>query len=148
MPLAKLERFGPHLPDWASPHWPDFPRWMKDFGIETVGFLRIEEIRDDGELVIRAEAPGVDPEKDIDVSVTDGILHIAAKRSEHVDSKEKGTYRSEFRYGELTRDLVLPDGVDMKTVKAEYKDGILEVRLPWPEEKETPATIKVPVHHN
>ncbi len=126
--------------------WPE--RWRKwfDFDAESEGWMRVEQVLEDGTLVVRAELPGVDPEKDVNVSVSNGVLHISAKREERKENKEKGkgNYRSEFRYGEFSRDLALPSDVDPDAVKAEYKDGILEVRAPWEETKKSKST-KVPI---
>ena len=138
MALTRWDRFGL---DWPGP----WRRWL-DRELESAGWLRIEEFQEDGTLVVRAELPGIDPEKDVDVSVSDGMLHISAKREERTEHKAKGMYQSEFRYGELTRDLALPAGVDKESVKAGYKDGILEIRVPWPKESESGAT-KVPISH-
>jgi HSP20 family protein len=104
----------------------------------------VEELHNKGTLIVRAELPGIDPDKDVEVSVTDGMLHISAKREEKSEQKQKHGYRSEFRYGEFSRDLPLPNGVNTAAIKAAYKDGILEVRIPWLEASETP-TIKVPI---
>ncbi len=124
MALTKWEPFAIDLPE----------RWKRLFDMDLTdqGFIRVEEIHEDETLVVRAELPGVDPEKDIDVSVSDGILHIGATRSEREEEKKDKSYRSEFRYGSFQRDLTLPQGVDGKSVTAQYKDGILEVRVPWP----------------
>lgn len=124
--------------------WPErWRRWL-DFDAEAEGWMRVEEIRVDGTLVVRAELPGVDPDKDVDVSVSDGVLHISAKREKRDEKKSKGNYRSEFRYGEFSRDLTLPAGVDPGAVAATYKDGILEVRVPWSDDTEAKLT-KVPI---
>jgi len=127
MALARWEPFALDLPD----------RWKRLFDIEagTDNWLRFEEIHEGGTLVVRAELTGVDPDRDVDVSVSDGVLHIAASRSEKSESKDAKSYRSEFRYGSFSRDLASPKGVESTAVKAEYKDGILEVRIPWPEKK-------------
>jgi HSP20 family protein len=124
--------------------WPE--QWRRWFDREVVpeGWLRVEEVHEDGTLVVRVELPGVDPDKDIDVSVAEGMLHISAKREERTEHKDKASYRSEFRYGEFSRDLVLPTGVDKDAVKAEYKDGILEVQIPWPVEPKATSS-KVPI---
>ena len=123
-------------------------RWQRWFDLDVTpeGWLRVEEIHEEGTLVVRVELPGVDPDKDLDVLVTDGVLHISAKREEHTEHKDKGKtgYRSEFRYGEFSRDLALPTGVDKDAVNAAYKDGILEVRIPWPAEPGATST-KVPI---
>jgi HSP20 family protein len=105
--------------------------------------LRVEEFRDGGILVVKAEMPGIDPEKDVDVSVSDGVLHIQAERQEKTEHKEKDGYRSEFRYGSFMRDIVLPRGVKEEDVTASYRDGVLEVRVPVPEAADEPK--KVPI---
>ncbi len=139
MALTRWDRFGLDLPErWR--------RWL-DFDAESQGWLRVEEVHENGSLVIRVEIPGVAPEKDDDVSVDDGMLRVSAKREERTEHKDKDAYRSEFHYGELSRNLTLPPGVDKSAVRANYKDGILEVRLPWPTEQE-PSTTKVPVSHS
>ena len=95
--------------------------------------IRVEEFLDGNTLVVRAEAPGLDPDKDIDVSVVNGSLHIRAERREEKEEKDKGSYRSEFRYGSFFRALPLPRDVKEEDIKATYKDGVLEVRTPVPE---------------
>ena len=125
----------------------DFPdRWRRwlDLDTEADRWLRIEEVHEDGELVIRAELPGIDPDKDVEITVSEGVMHISAKREERTEMKEKGVHRSEFRYGMFARDFVLPPGVDHRAVKATYKDGILEVRMPWVDDTK-PSTTKVPI---
>ena len=135
MAITRWEPFAIDLPD----------RWRRFFEPDPEhGFIRVEERHENGTLVVRAELPGVNPDEDIDVSVSDGVLHIGAVRSEHKDEKDNGSYRSEFRYGSFSRDLRLPRGVDSKAVEAQYKDGILEVRLPWPKESATkPEKVSV-----
>lgn len=95
--------------------------------------IRVEEFLDGNTLVVRAEAPGLDPDKDIDVSVVNGSLHIRAERREETEEKDKGSYRSEFRYGSFFRSVPLPPDVKEEDIKATYKDGVLEVRTPVPE---------------
>jgi HSP20 family protein len=57
---------------------------------------------------------------------------MEGRRQENNEDKKEGSYRSEFRYGTFSRDLALAKGVKSKQVKASYRDGILEVRIPWP----------------
>lgn len=122
--------------------WFDWmPSWAQRLGFSDVGHMlsgaeiRVEEFRDDGTLVVRAELPGVDPEHDIDVTVHDGLLTIHAMRSESSRSDEKGHFQSEFRYGSFRRTVPLPAGTGAEAVSASYKDGILEVRFPVVEEQ-------------
>jgi HSP20 family protein len=106
----------------------------------TEGRMRIEEEMQDGMLVIRAELPGIDPEKDVEIDVTDDRLAIRAeRRSEETESKE-GVVRSEFRYGSLSRIVALPRDTKIDDVTATYKDGILEVKVPVPTEVKGAAT--------
>lgn len=94
--------------------------------------MKIEEFVDGETCVIRAELPGIDPEKDVEITVADGVLHIHAERSEGTQEDRPDGYRSEFHYGSLARSLRLPDGATEADVTATYKDGILEVRVPAP----------------
>ncbi|MDQ4503026.1 Hsp20/alpha crystallin family protein [Sinomonas sp. ASV322] len=96
------------------------------------GAIKVEQVIDGDALVVRAELPGIDPEKDVDVSVSGGELRINAHREEKIEYKERGSYRSEFRYGSLSRTLPLPKGAKEGDVTASYKDGVLEVRVPIP----------------
>ena len=75
---------------------------------------------------IRAELPGLDPERDIEVTVEGRTLTIHAERRQE-DSRP---HRSEFRYGSLTRLVKLPARVDAKDVTARYDRGVLEVSVP------------------
>jgi HSP20 family protein len=99
--------------------------------------IRVEEYLDGNTLVVRAEAPGLDPDADIDVSIVDGALQIKAERKETKEEKEKDSYRSEFRYGSFFRSLPLPADVKEEDITATYKDGVLEVRTPVPERELT-----------
>lgn len=92
--------------------------------------MRVEEGVDDGTYVIRAELPGVDPDKDVEITTANGVVHIQAERRQAEEERQGGAYRSEFRYGTYSRAFSLPAGVNDRGVKATYKDGILEVRFP------------------
>jgi HSP20 family protein len=105
------------------------------------GWLRIEEIREGDDVIVKAELPGIDPDKDVEITVAGDVLHIRAKREDKSETSKPGSYRSEFRYGAFERDIVLPRGVDLVTVEATYTDGILTVKVPMPAEKE--ATHRV-----
>lgn len=87
--------------------------------------IRIEDYTEDGHYVVRAEVAGIDPEKDLEVSVGADCLSIHAERSSQVESK----HRSEFRYGSFSRTLPLPSGADIDDVTAEYANGILTIKV-------------------
>jgi len=123
--------------------WPDMFRRFFDVDWDA-GWLRVEEFRDGDTMVVRAELPGIDPDKDVELTVVDGVLHIRAHREEKSEEKSKHGYRSEFRYGSFTRSFELPAGIDESEIKASYTDGVLEVRVPAPVEVKSEVT-KVPV---
>lgn len=128
-------RFDRMFEEWARmmPFRPTaFQRWR-----EVEELIRVEEFREDGTLVIRADLPGIDPDKDVELTVTDGILHIEAERREEEKHEEKGYVRQELRYGSLSRSLPLPEGVTEADITATYKAGVLEIRIPEP--KREPA---------
>lgn len=126
--------------------WPDLPDMVRRV-VESdwdKGWLRVEEFVEEGTLVVRAELPGIDPEKDVDISVADGVLRIRAEREEKSEHKKKGSYRSEFRYGSFARTIALPAGASESDVAATYADGVLEVRVPVAAEP-AEAPKKIPV---
>jgi HSP20 family protein len=106
--------------------------------------LPVEEFRDENTQVIRVELPGIDPDKDIKLTVTDSTLNIHAERREEKQTREKGRYRSEFHYGSISKSVPLPPGTSQSDVDATYKAGILEVRIPVGT-GERPAETKIPV---
>jgi len=110
----------------------------------TVGLpIRVEELVDNDQLVVRAELPGVDPEQDIEVTLDRGYLTITAERREREEHRSASGYRSEFRYGTFTRRLRLPEGTSPEVVSASYADGVLEVRMPAPASAAGTRTIPV-----
>jgi HSP20 family protein len=114
-------------------------------GDTSTSGIRVEESVEGNALVIRAELPGVDPEKDINISLVDGGLEIKAERREKSEQKDKNSYRSEFRYGSFARRLPLPDGVKPEDITASYKDGVLEVRTPVPSPGQQSAARKIEI---
>ncbi|NUP74128.1 MAG: Hsp20/alpha crystallin family protein [Sinomonas sp.] len=107
--------------------------------------IKVEEVIDGDALVIRAELPGIDPERDADVSISEGELRIQARREEKIEYKERGTYRSEFRYGSFSRTLPLPEGANQSDITATYRDGVLEIRVPIPAEPTQRPSTKIEV---
>jgi HSP20 family protein len=97
-------------------------------------WLRVEEYRDAGSLVVKAQVPGIDPDRDADITVTGNQLELTVRHEEKTEHKDKEGYRSEFRYGTFSRTVTLPAAVDPGEVKASYTDGILEIRVPLPEQ--------------
>jgi len=107
---------------------------------DSDSWLRVEEYREGDTLVVRADVPGIDPEKDVDITVADDALHIEARREEKTEHKDKTGYRSDVRYGEFSRSIPLPQGVSQDGIGATYTDGVIEVRVRLPEKSGTSAT--------
>jgi HSP20 family protein len=107
-------------------------------------WLRVEEYREDGTMVVKAEVPGIDPEKDVDITLVGNELQIDVRHEEKSEHKDKRGYRSEFRYGTFSRTVTVPGPVDEKDIRASYNDGVLEVRIPVPDEAAA-ASRKIPV---
>ena len=99
----------------------------------------MEDYVQEGNYVLRAELPGLDPEKDVEVSVEKGTLTIHAER--HEEHKER--HRSEFRYGSFTRSVTLPEGADTEHVTAGYDKGIVQVSVPVPQAKAEARRIEI-----
>jgi HSP20 family protein len=97
--------------------------------------IRVEDYVEEGQYVLRAELPGIDPDKDVDVTVADGILTVQVERAE----RRRDVNRSEFRYGTFRRSVTLPGGADEDDVNASYHRGILEIRVGMKSGREMPA---------
>jgi len=89
--------------------------------------IKINEL--DGQLQVRAELPGLKPE-DVKVEVTDGALTIQGERKYEREENKKGVYRSERRYGQFYREIPLPEGADVEQAKAQFNNGVIEIKLP------------------
>ncbi len=83
----------------------------------------------DGDLVVELDLPGIDPEKDVQVTVQDGMLCISGERRSR-DPEGTGYYRREWRYGSFERGFTLPSGMTGEGITATYHDGVLRVVVP------------------
>ena len=119
---AVLRAMFPDLPDS-----PESPRTVL-LAFSSARTFRVEELLRDNHYLIRAELPGLDPAKDIEVTVDGGTLTIHAERCQQDDEPR----RTEFRYGSATRSVRLPARVDAQDITARYRKGILEVSIPLP----------------
>ncbi|MDA3644288.1 Hsp20/alpha crystallin family protein [Saccharopolyspora indica] len=100
--------------------------------------MRVETYAEKDELVVRCELPGVDPDKDIHISVEGNQLKIDAERK-HEERTER---HSEFYYGSFSRTLLLPASCSTDDIKAEYEAGILTIHMP---RRETETRKEIPV---
>ena len=122
--------------------WGEMLDWLEsgpNLALKGLHGIRVEDFVEEGSYVLRAELPGVDPEKDIEVEVIGDVLTITGRRQE----EERDKNHSEFRYGSFTRSVRLPGGAKKSEVTATYDAGVLEVRVPVGDVSQ--ETTKIPV---
>jgi HSP20 family protein len=93
---------------------------------------QIEVVERDGQLVVRADLPGLKKE-DIKVEIRNDTLIIQGERKQEQEEKREGFYRSERSYGTFMRAIPLPEGVNTENVTARFQDGVLEITMPAPQ---------------
>jgi HSP20 family protein len=119
-----------------------FDRMFDQFdGSERKWTPAVDVVREDGNLVVHAELPGIKPEE-VKIEVEDDILTVSAEHEERKDEKDKHYVRRERRYGSFSRSVALPPGVDASKIKAKTRDGVVEVTIPLPKEAKK-ETVKI-----
>jgi len=127
-PFTELSGLRSRL-DRMFEEWP----WME--GRERVWMPAIDVVREDGNLIVRADCPGIKPEE-VKIEVEDDILTISGQHEEHTEEEHKRYVRHERRCGSFSRSMALPAGVDAGQIKATTHDGVVEVTIPLPKEPE------------
>jgi HSP20 family molecular chaperone IbpA len=118
----------------------DVSDWLEmEFPLRAGHMIRVEDLLTEREYTVRAELPGLDPDKDVQVVVTNGVLTIHAERKDEAQTR----HRTEFRYGMLQRTVRLPANADEENVSAKYGNGILEVIVPLKQTE--PAGKNIPI---
>ena len=95
----------------------------------------------DDHFVLKADLPGLRDE-DVKIEVQDGTLTISGERKAEHEAGESGWYRIERSFGAFSRSLTLPEHVDASAISADFRDGVLEVHIPKPEERK-PQRIEI-----
>ncbi|MBS4729306.1 Hsp20/alpha crystallin family protein [Mycobacterium sp. SM1] len=136
LPMRRRRRgLFPELSEWFA----GLPPLAEFHPFVETRVMRLEDEMKDGCYEVRAELPGIDPAKDVDITVHDGLLTIKAERSE----KKEFNGRSEFAYGSFERTVSLPEGANEDDIKASYDKGILTVTVPVAEAKPAEKHIKI-----
>jgi HSP20 family protein len=139
-PAAPQPESAPHAPVEPvaanSPAVSTLPEWF-----EQADGITLEETDDHGIHVVKVDLPGIDPDRDVDITVDRGVLVIRAQRRQEQRSEVDGSVRSEFSW--ISRTFSLPAGATENDVQATYRDGTLEIRVP--DQTEDSALHKVPV---
>lgn len=117
-------------------------RPFEDSGLAaTGGELAVDIYEKDDDLIVKASVPGISAEE-LDITVTGDVLSIKGETKAEEEVNDQNYHRREFRYGSFCRSVRLPVEVDSGKAEAVFKDGILTLTFPKPEEKK-PKAIKI-----
>jgi HSP20 family protein len=117
-------------------------------GTDSGGPLRrwipaMDLVETDEDFVLRADLPGL-AEGDVNIELDDNVLTVSGERKSEHEQRKEGYYRVERASGSFSRSLTLPEGVDPERIKASFDRGVLEVRIPKPEERK-PRKVAISV---
>ena len=125
--LPTRDLFDTFFDDWDLPvAFRDDSAWMPAFDISET----------EKDYVVTAELPGIDA-KDIDVTLTEGVLTVKGEKKHETEDKGKDYHRIERRYGSFHRSFRIPKMVKTENIDSSFKDGVLVLTLPKSEESET-----------
>ena len=102
----------------------------------------LDALQEDGDIVVRAELPGVKPD-DVDITLHNGVLTISGERRAEQQREGSGYYVRERRYGSFRRSMTLPQGVDESIIIARFDGGVLEVRVSGAAAVQEPKRIQI-----
>ncbi|MCW3001270.1 MAG: Hsp20/alpha crystallin family protein [Conexibacter sp.] len=100
-------------------------------------------VETDDHFVLRADLPGMS-QSDVELSLEDNVLTVAGERKTEHEQRGEGFYRLERASGAFNRSLTLPEGVDGDAIAATFDKGVLEVRIPKPEQRK-PRRLQISV---
>ncbi|HEU4495162.1 MAG TPA: Hsp20/alpha crystallin family protein [Rubrobacteraceae bacterium] len=102
----------------------------------------LDVLQEDGDIVVRAELPGVKLE-DVDITFQNGVLTISGVRQAEEEKEGSGYYIRERRYGSFRRSMSLPEGTDESNISARFQDGVLEVKVAGAAAVREPKRIQI-----
>ncbi len=129
---SEMDRLFDRFDRFVSPSWPSFPSFPSLFEPRTSLMINVPAVdvtEDDKTYKVAAELPGLD-QKDIEVTVNDGMLVLKGEKRQEKEEKGKNTYVCERAYGSFQRAFTLPSGVDADKIAADFSKGVLTVTLP------------------
>jgi HSP20 family protein len=147
-PLGLFERLEQEMDEMRRQMFGLFPRPIFAGArpaplLETAWAPTADAYEKDGTFIVKAELPGVKKD-DVQITYDDGLLTIEGKREEEKEVKEARYHACERFTGSFQRSFAIPEGIDASKISAEFKDGVLELRVPMPAApKSQPMTIAV-----
>jgi HSP20 family protein len=103
----------------------------------------MDVVETESHYVLRADLPGLG-EEDVSIELDDNVLTVSGERKAEHEEKKEGYHRVERSFGTFRRSLTLPDGVDAEAIAATFDKGVLEVKIPKPEERK-PRRVAIKV---
>jgi HSP20 family protein len=125
--------FGSAYPQGNGSNGSNVSRWIPPMDVAE----------DEEHFVVRADLPGVE-EGDVNVELEDNVLTISGERKSDIEERKEGYHRIERAYGTFSRSLTLPEGIDPEGIRASFNKGVLDVRIPKPEQRK-PRKVAIDV---
>ncbi len=128
---------------WLAPSFRRdfFPAGFGDFG-QTAWSPQVEVFEREGQLVVRADLPGLSKD-DVKVEVANDTITISGERKSEHEEKREGFYRSERSYGSFYRQIPLPEGVNAEDATATFNNGVLEVTMQAPQRRSRSRRLEI-----
>ena len=143
MAIVRWAPFDEGLDDMVRRTFGDFGTSLLQ-GRSNGGFApALEAFVRDNQLHVRLELPGIDPDSDVDIEVSNGVLSISGERKREETKEGDGWYRREMSYGRFQRSVGLPEGIDAEQLHASYDAGILDITVPLPTEQKKKVKVEV-----
>ncbi len=140
-PFRELAALQNEMGRWMSQMTGSTPTGGGGDGQSSTWLPAVDAWETDNELVLAFDLPGI-PEEKIAVELDDNVLTVSGERERTQETSGDRFYRYERRFGTFSRSVTLPQGVNEEAINADYRNGVLEVRVPKPEEQK-PKRIQV-----
>lgn len=95
----------------------------------------MELVRKQGEMVLRADLPGVEPDE-VEVTIEGDVLTVSAEHEESSEEETEGVLHRTRRYASFSRSMPLPEGVTADRIETSAENGVVEVKIPLPQSEE------------
>ncbi|MEJ2697969.1 MAG: Hsp20/alpha crystallin family protein [Candidatus Sulfobium sp.] len=129
-PLSRFEEFEREFEDFLRrPFSMMMPSWWPVPKIPEGGAPAVDIFEDNGNVVVKAEMPGMTKDE-LDVKIADNVLTISGEKKKEEKVEKQNYFRMERSYGNFTRSFSLPADVQTDKVKAQFRDGVLEITIP------------------